>query len=37
MSDETISVIDPLRILEVRGKAVVLDSDLAAVHGVEAN
>jgi hypothetical protein len=29
-------VFDPLRILEVRGKAVVLGSNLAAVDGVEA-
>jgi hypothetical protein len=34
MSDKPLSVIDQLRIFQVRGKAVVLDSDLAAVYGV---
>jgi hypothetical protein len=34
MSDEFLPVIDRLRILQVRGQAVVLDSDLAGVYGV---
>ncbi len=29
------TVIDRIRVLEVRGQAVVLDSDLAAIYGVE--
>ena len=35
MSEDAISVIERLRIFEVRGQAVVLDSDLAAVYGVQ--
>lgn len=35
MGEQTVSVIDRLRIFQLRGQAVVLDSDLAAVYGVE--
>lgn len=35
MGEQTVSVIDSLRIFQLRGQAVVLDSDLAAVYGVE--
>ena len=35
MNEETVSVIDRLHIFEVRGQAVVLDSDLAAIYGVQ--
>jgi hypothetical protein len=31
---DSVAVIDRLRIFEVRGQAVVLDSDLAAIYGV---
>lgn len=34
MTPAAISIIDRLRILQVRGQAVVMDSDLAAVYGV---
>jgi hypothetical protein len=34
MDDHPLSLIDQLRIFEVRGRAVVLDSDLAAIYGV---
>jgi hypothetical protein len=34
MSDHPLSLIDQLRIFEVRGRAVVLDSGLAAIYGV---
>jgi hypothetical protein len=34
MNEQPLSVMDSLRILKVRGQAVVLDSDLAAVYGV---
>ena len=34
MSEEALSVIDRLRIFQIRGQAVVLDGDLAAVYGV---
>jgi ORF6N domain len=35
MAERPLSVIDSLRIFDVRGKAVVLDSDLAAIYGVQ--
>lgn len=35
MHEQSLSAIDDLRILEVRGHTVVLDSDLAAIYGVE--
>jgi hypothetical protein len=35
MSDKILSVIEQLRIFQVRGQAVVLDSDLAAIYAVE--
>src|SRR3974377_1863242 len=35
MSERTLSVIEELRIFDVRGQAVVLDSDLAAIYGVQ--
>jgi hypothetical protein len=34
VSDKPLSVIDQLRIFDVRGEAVVLDSDLAVIYGV---
>jgi ORF6N domain len=34
MTEQPLSVVDRLRIFQMRGKAVVLDSDLAAVYGV---
>lgn len=35
MSEQPLSVIEQLRVFQVRGQAVVLDSDLAAIYGVE--
>ena len=35
MSKESVTVIDRIRVLEVRGQAVVLDNDLATIYGVE--
>lgn len=35
VSEQALSVMDNLRIFEIRGQAVMLDSDLAAVYGVE--
>ena len=35
MSEQHLSVIDRLLIFQVRGHAVALDSDLAAIYGVE--
>jgi hypothetical protein len=34
MTDKVLPLIDQLRIIQVRGQAVVLDSDLAAIYGV---
>src|SRR4051812_13664893 len=34
MNEHSLQVIDRLRIFQVRGRAVVLDSDLAAIYGV---
>jgi hypothetical protein len=34
MSEQTLSLVERLRIFQVRGQAVVLDSGLAAVYGV---
>jgi hypothetical protein len=34
VSKDSVAVLDRLRVVEVRGQAVVLDSDLAAVYGV---
>ena len=35
MGQQSLSVIDRLRIFEARGQAVVLDSDLATIYGVQ--
>lgn len=35
MRKDPVTVIDRIRVLEVRGQAVVLDSDLAAIYGVQ--